>query len=69
MATNSIGNNMTKTISMEVEMGVASEARRIALGFRSYSSYIQNLLRKDLAERKDIVMSETKPVPAKKRKK
>ena len=58
MATNPQGDNISKTVSMETAMWSAAEARQIALGFRSFSAYVQSLLRKDLQDRPDIILSE-----------
>lgn len=59
MATNSQGNSVSKTVSMDVKMGEDSEERAENLGFRSYSAYIQSLVREDLRARNDIVLSES----------
>ena len=61
MATNSTCNSVTKTVSMDPEMAAASEARAKALGFRAYSTYVQNVLQRDLNERPDIVLTEKRP--------
>lgn len=63
MPTNPQGDNVSKTVSMQTAMWKAAEARQKALGFRSYSAYVQSLLRKDLAERPDHVMREEKTYP------
>ena len=56
MATNSKGNNETKTISIEYAMFSASETRRKNLRFRSYSAYIQRLIERDLETGGDLLI-------------
>ena len=58
MATNSTGNSVTKTISMETAMWTDSDARARKLGLRSYSAYIQNLVRQDLQHRQALTITE-----------
>lgn len=58
MATNSTGNSVTKTISLDPDMAIASEARAKSLGFRSYSAYCQSLLRKDLSKGGNMTLEE-----------
>lgn len=63
MATNSKGNSITKTVSMDVEMGKNAEERAKRLGLRSFSAYVQNLIRSDLMGGGDLLLKEDADVP------
>ena len=59
MATNSRGNSVTKTVSMAAQMGMDADVRAKSLGFRSFSAYVQNLIRNDLMEGGNLTLKET----------
>lgn len=58
MATHSMGDSITKTVSLDKLMAAESELRFRRLGFRSYSAYVQSLIRKDLAAGGALVIHE-----------
>ena len=58
MATHTKGNSITKTVSMDPEMGSDAENRAAKLGFRSFSAYVQNLVRADLMDGGDLTLRE-----------
>lgn len=62
MATNSQGNSKVKTVSMAAEMGEKAEERRKNLGLRTFSAYVQQLIKNDLASGGDLLIRE-KVVP------
>lgn len=66
MPTHSTGNSVTKTVSMDEAMFTQAEERAKNLGFRSFSAYVQKLIRADLTARGDMVLRETPPPYGKK---
>ena len=63
MTTHSKGNSITKTVSMDVDMGSNADERARRLGFRSFSAYVQHLIRSDLIDGGNLTLRET-PVSA-----
>ena len=63
MTTHSKGNSITKTVSMDVDMGSNADERARRLGFRSFSAYVQHLIRSDLIDGGNLTLRVT-PVSA-----
>lgn len=57
--TNDKGNNVTKTVSMPIEMHREVLERMAKLKLKKLSEYVQNLVRQDLARRGDLTLPET----------
>jgi len=71
MATNSKGDNVTKSVSMPPALAAAAEARKDKLGIRNFSEYVRKLVEKDLIQRGSIIYEESgapvsEPAPPKK---
>jgi hypothetical protein len=59
VTTHTKGNSVTKTVSMSPDMSAQAENRAKSLGFRSFSAYVQHLLRGDLMTGGDLTLRET----------
>lgn len=58
MATNSKGENETKSVSMPPELLADALARAAATGMANFSAYVRKLIEDDLAGRQPLVFNE-----------
>ena len=61
MATNSKGDNETKSVSMPHHLLAGALRRAEATGMSNFSAYVRKLIEDDLAERKPLVFDEKAP--------
>lgn len=61
MATNSKGNNETKSVSMPSALLAGALRRASATGMSNFSSYVRKLIEDDLAGRRPLVFDEKPP--------
>jgi hypothetical protein len=59
MTTHAKGSSVTKTVSMKPDMGKSADERATSRGFRSFSAYVQSLIRSDLISGGDMILRET----------
>lgn len=64
MATNSKGNNVTKSVAMPPDLALAVEQRIEKLRMNNFSAYVRKLVEKDLIERGAILYDEASLPPA-----
>ena len=69
MATHSKGDNVGKSISLDVELFQFANERWQKLKLPSFSAYVQKLVREDLESRGELVFKEDSKSPRKRRKK